>query len=73
MELERFDESSNWLISALQQEPENIKIISNMGILALKQNQIEDAKGFFKTVLELNPQDYLAHTILQQIESSQGS
>ncbi|MGP1454294.1 MAG: tetratricopeptide repeat protein [Treponema sp.] len=73
MELERFDESSHWLISALQQEPENIKIISNMGILALKQNQTEDAKGFFKTVLELNPQDYLAHTILQQLESSQGS
>ena len=73
MELERFDESSNWLISALQQEPENIKIISNMGILALKQNKTEDAKGFFKTVLDLNPQDYLAHTILQQLESSQGS
>ena len=73
MELERFDESSNWLISALQQEPENIKIISNMGILALKQNKTEDAKGFFKTVLDLNPQDYLAHTILQQLESTQGS
>lgn len=47
MELAQFDESRRWLTNALEQEPDNIKIISNLGTLALKEGKKEEAKAFF--------------------------
>ncbi|MEL3906913.1 MAG: tetratricopeptide repeat protein [Treponema sp.] len=70
MELSRFDESRRWLTSALEQEPENIKIISNMGTLALREGNTEEAKAFFRTVLDINPHDSLAADILDKLEHS---
>jgi Tfp pilus assembly protein PilF len=60
MELGKFGEARKELEAALHEEPENVKIISNLGVLALKNNQREEAAGFFRTVLELNPQDPIA-------------
>jgi tetratricopeptide (TPR) repeat protein len=48
------------LESALYDDPENVKIISNMGILALKSGNNDEAAAFFRTVLELDPQDPIA-------------
>ncbi|MDR1302521.1 MAG: tetratricopeptide repeat protein [Treponema sp.] len=48
------------LEAALWEEPENVKIISNLGILALKTGDDQKAAGFFRTVLELDPQDPVA-------------
>ena len=45
---------------ALGEDPESIKIISNLGILALKNGRQEEAEAFFRTVLELDPGDPLA-------------
>ncbi|ULQ60646.1 tetratricopeptide repeat protein [Brucepastera parasyntrophica] len=67
MELGETDESRKWLISALEQEPENTKIISNLGLVALKQGNPEEAAGFFRTVLEIDPNDYIAREMLDQI------
>ena len=67
MELSRFDESRRWLITALEQEPENIKIISNLGTLALKEGKTEEAKAFFRTVLDIYPEDPLAREVLQRL------
>jgi Flp pilus assembly protein TadD len=48
------------LESALHDDPENIKIISNMGVLALKNDNRAEAAAFFRTVLELDPDDPVA-------------
>ncbi|MDR0722615.1 MAG: tetratricopeptide repeat protein [Treponema sp.] len=59
-------ESGDWvgarkeLETALWEGPENVKIISNLGILALKTGNLQEAAGFFRTVLELDPQDPVA-------------
>ena len=67
MELSRFDESRRWLITALEQEPENIKIISNLGTLVLKEGKTEEAKAFFRTVVDIYPEDPLAREVLQRL------
>lgn len=69
MELDRFEESRQWLFSALEQEPENIKIISNLGTLALKEGNMDEAKAYFRTVLDMYPDDMLAVEILKKLET----
>ena len=69
MELDRFEESRQWLFSALEQEPENIKIISNLGTLALKEGNTDEAKAYFRTVLDMYPDDMLAVEILKKLET----
>lgn len=66
-ELKEYQKAEKWLLSALAEEPENIKIISNLGSLALKKGKTEEAKGFFRTVLEINPTDNLAKMMLAQL------
>jgi tetratricopeptide (TPR) repeat protein len=48
------------LETALHDDPENVKIISNMGVLALKNDNTDDAAAFFRAVLELDPEDPIA-------------
>ena len=52
------------LESALRDEPLNIKIISNLGVLAQKSGRPGEAAAFFRTVLELDPGDPLARSLL---------
>ena len=65
MELGKLSEARKELEAALWEEPENIKIISNLGVLALKNNRRDEAIGFFRTALELNPQDPIALDFLK--------
>ena len=53
------------LEAALRDDPENIKIISNLGVLTLKNGNADEAAAFFRTVLELDPQDPIANNFLQ--------
>jgi tetratricopeptide (TPR) repeat protein len=55
---------------ALREDPENIKIISNLGVLALKNGDDAEAAGFFRTVLELEPEDTVAREYLAQWEEA---
>ncbi len=64
MELELFEEAEQYLYNALDYEPENIKIISNLGTLCLKQDRTEEGLAFFRTVLAINPNDMMAKNIL---------
>jgi Flp pilus assembly protein TadD len=48
------------LETALHDDPENVKIISNLGVLALKTGNSDEAAAFFRTVLELDPDDPIA-------------
>ena len=52
------------LETALRHDPENVKIISNMGVLALKANNRAEADGFFRAVLEIDPEDVIARKLL---------
>ena len=49
------------LEAALREDPENVKIISNLGVLSLKSGNTEEAAAFFRTVLELDPGDIIAN------------
>jgi tetratricopeptide (TPR) repeat protein len=52
------------LETALRDDPENVKIISNLGVLAAKDGRPEEAAGFFRIVLELDPDDEIAKNYL---------
>ncbi len=56
------------LETALRIEPENVKIISNLGMLSLKNGKTEEARRFFLTALEIAPDDPLATRLLQEME-----
>ena len=40
-----------------------------MGILALKRGALDEARGFFQTILEFDPNDPIAPQYLQQLDS----
>lgn len=61
-------EARKQLEQALHLEPENTKVISNLGILAMKQGKNAEAEGFFRTVLEYDSEDPLALEMLSQLE-----
>lgn len=64
MELGDYRAARQELERALRTDPENVKIISNLGVLALKSGNDDEAAGFFRTVLELAPGDPLARQYL---------
>ena len=65
MELGDYPGARRELESALSEDPENIKIISNLGVLALKNGSDNEAAAFFRTVLELDPEDPIAKRYIQ--------
>jgi tetratricopeptide (TPR) repeat protein len=67
MELGELAESQKRLLEALTLEPENTKVISNLGIVALKASNRKDALGFFRTVLEIDPEDRIAVRYLESL------
>lgn len=69
MELGELDKSKACLISALEQECENTKIIANLGMLSLRKGNHDEADGFFRTVLEIDPNDTLAKEMLSRKRS----
>ncbi|MDR2375462.1 MAG: tetratricopeptide repeat protein [Treponema sp.] len=60
MEMNDYPGARRHLETALRQDAENIKIISNLGVLAMRGGNKQEAAGFFRTVLELEPEDPLA-------------
>ena len=64
MELQEFALCKQYLQKALRLDGENTKVILNFGILALKEDNREEAAGFFKTVLEYDPENTLAQKYL---------
>lgn len=68
MELDDLVAAEKLLVEALTSEPENTKIISNLGIVALRAGNQEEAEGYFRTVLEIDPNDRIAATYVEGIE-----
>ena len=67
MELDRLEESREHLLTALKAEPENIKILSNLGILSLKENNPTAAEEYFRAVLAISPDDKIAAEYLTKL------
>ena len=60
MEMQDYPGARKQLEIALRREPENVKLISNLGVLALRKGDDDEAAGFFRTVLEIEPNDPMA-------------
>jgi len=60
METGRLPEARRQLEKALEEEPENIKIISNLGVLARRSGNADEAAAFFRIVLDMSPEDPVA-------------
>ena len=70
MELGNLDEAKKTLLKAFAISPEDTKIISNLGYLAEKQGNKEEAQKYFTAVLEFDPNDIIAASELAKLESS---
>jgi len=55
------------LETALCNDPENTKIISNLGTLAFKEGDKEKAAAFFRTVLEIDRNDPIAGKFFEEL------
>lgn len=73
MELGDLAQARSELEKALRLESENVKVISNLGVVATRAGRLEEASGFFRTVLELSPEDPVAKSFLEDLnpQSSQ--
>ena len=69
LELNNLKESEELLHEALNMEHENTKIISNLGIVAMKKGNLDEAEGFFRTVLEYDSSDPAAQQYIDQINN----
>jgi tetratricopeptide (TPR) repeat protein len=69
MELGELNQARRLLERALRLDSENTKIISNLGVLALRAEKPDEALGFFETVLEYDPDDPVAPKMIQQIKN----
>lgn len=68
IELNDFDGARKNLYEALKIEPENTKIMSNLGFLALREGCPSEARRYFATVLEFDPNDEIAKKALEDME-----
>jgi len=57
------------LEAALRADCENVKVISNLGVLALKSGRREEAAAFLRTALDIDPEDALAQELLASIDN----
>jgi len=64
MESGDFKSAQRELEAALKEEPENVKIISNLGVLAAKTGEKDKAAAFFRAALEIDSNDPVARQYL---------
>ena len=65
METGDIDSAKQELETALKNDPENVKLLSNAGVLALRTNGKESAGVFFRKVLEIDSEDPLAKSFFE--------
>ena len=64
----KFDEAKSALKKALAIDSDSTKILSNLGYIALAQDDKEEARKYFSIVLELDPKDVIAAAELAKLE-----
>lgn len=67
IELGRLEDARMHLEKALNLEPRNTKVLSNLGILAIKRDEPPDAVKFFRAVLEIDPEDPVANEYVKSL------
>ncbi len=67
METGDLDGAKESLIQALNMNPDSTKVISNLGYLFLKQGNEAEARKYFMTVLEIDPEDKIARMELENL------
>ena len=72
MNLKEFEKAKDRLLSAFELDTENIKIISNLGMVYYAEGDAETAKGFFNAVLTINENDALARYMIEKIDNANG-
>jgi Flp pilus assembly protein TadD len=70
MEIGDYPASHSRLSEAVHLEPENTKLNSNLGILALRMGRPEEARRQFEKVLASSPEDPLAREYLRRLSSA---
>jgi tetratricopeptide (TPR) repeat protein len=73
IELGALQAARSSLERALRLEPENVKIIVNLGVLAHRSGRDGEALGFFRSALEIDPDDSLAQEWIEAVEGSRGA
>jgi Flp pilus assembly protein TadD len=68
IQLEEFAEAKKALETAMGIDPENTKVISNMGYLSLALGDKDAARKYFTVVLEIDPKDKIAANELLKLE-----
>ena len=71
MELGDLGQARSSLEKALGLEPENVKIIVNLGVLALRMEKTDEALGFFRSALEIDPDDSIAADWIARISDGE--
>ncbi|MCQ2575738.1 MAG: tetratricopeptide repeat protein [Treponema sp.] len=66
-----FDEAEKCLKTAFALEPENTKIISNLGFLSMAKGKKQEARNYFQAVLEYDPNDVIAAGELLKLERNE--
>lgn len=67
VENKKMNEARIVLEKALTQDCENVTLISNLGVIALLQDDVKKAKSYFKTALYIDPNDKLSKVMLKKI------
>ena len=67
IEEKNFAEAEKCLENALSLDPENTKVMSNLGFLSMKEGKAFEAQRYFETVLEFNPDDKIARSELEKM------
>lgn len=63
-----YESSAKALEEALQQDPENVKIISNMAVLQLEMDNKTEALRWLNTALTMTPDDPVCKSLMEKIE-----
>lgn len=66
-----YEGAEKYLKKAFALDPENTKIISNLGYLSLAKGDEENARKYFTAVLEFSPNDTIAAAELAKLEAQE--
>jgi len=66
----KINEACSVLESAVANDCENVKLICNLGMLALKQKDVSKATSYFRTALYIDPSDGIAKAMLEQLSTT---
>jgi Tfp pilus assembly protein PilF len=67
MELKEYEQAKAQLNKALTIEPDNVKVISNLGVIELKQEHPKRALEMFRIALEIDSEDPVASAYVNEL------